>query len=474
MKNRKSPEYLSVVVLAAILVSMATVLLFLSHGELVPVALASTPESGANWSFTGDLSTTRYGHTATLLYNGKVLVVGGAGFTCSGNSCYAAVNSTAELYDPATRTWTSAGNIERRAFHSATLLLDGRVLIAGGTNWGVDIGRREQVKSAELYDPLTGTWQRTANLTAIRGGNTAVLLPSGKVLVTGNLDLDPENLTEGYAAELFDPETEKWSKTGAPTILGQLTLLTTGKVLTVSGDGTELYDPATGSWSGTGKLNTIQWTSTQTALRTGQILVTGTANGVLSYAELYNPETGEWSMTGSPNATRSIWFSGTTTLLADGRVLLAGGYDSTTPVNGEEIFDPTTGTWSFTSRLKTPRSAHTATLLPDGDVLVTGGFDGDYDWVTKFHSSTELFVLTAVPKIISVSVDGKKLFVHGEGFDRGAVILIDGQEQITKNNDESPRTILVGKRAGRRVEPGAKLQVRNSNGLISAEFVFGG
>ena len=472
MKDRKSPEYLSGVVLAAIMVSMATVVLFLSRGDLVAVTHAAPPENGANWSFTGDLSTPRYSHTATLLNNGKVLVVGGGGYPCNGNICYSTVNGTAELYDPATQTWTSAGNIARRAGHSATLLPDGRVLIAGGANWGWDIGRYEYVKSAQLYDPLTGNWQRTANLKGVRGGNAAVLLPTGKVLVIGATDSDSR--TAAYAAVLFDPETEKWSITGAPTISGQLTLLNTGKVLTVSGDLAELYDPATGSWSGTGKLNVIQSPNTQTALGNGQILVTGTASGVLPCAELYDPQTGTWSVTGDPLAIRSIWISRTATLLADGRVLLVGGYDSSTIVKGEELFDPATGSWSFTSRLETPRSVHTATLLRDGDVLVAGGIDGDFDWINKSHRSAELFGLAVVPKIISVSVDGKKLFVHGEGFDRGAVILIDGQEQITKNDDASPRTILVGKRAGRRVEPGVKLQVRNANGLISADFIFSG
>jgi hypothetical protein len=138
------------------LIITSMVLIRMSGAVLVPVVCADAPKVETRWISTGSLSTNRYSHTATLLPSGKVLVVGGGGFPCSGNFCYSTVNGTAELYDPAMETWTDAGNVSRRAVHSATLLPDGRVLIAGGANWGYDIGRFEYVRSAELYDPNTG------------------------------------------------------------------------------------------------------------------------------------------------------------------------------------------------------------------------------------------------------------------------------------------------------------------------------
>src|SRR3989442_4522073 len=147
---------------------------------LGPVKLANAEAVGPSWTNTGNLNTGRDSHTATRLQNGKVLVAGGNGSngTLKG----------AELYDPATGTWSNTGNLNNdRAFHTATLLSNGKVLIAGGFSCAPPPQICADVNSAELYDPATGTWTSTSNLNAARSGHTATLLSNGKVLVAGGL-----------------------------------------------------------------------------------------------------------------------------------------------------------------------------------------------------------------------------------------------------------------------------------------------
>jgi N-acetylneuraminic acid mutarotase len=174
-----------------------------------------------------------------------------------------------------------------------------------------------------------------------------------------------------------------------------------------------LYDSDTGSWNSAGTLNVVRFARTASLLQNGKVLVTGIEENGSSAAELYDPETGVWSITGRPTEVR-----GTATVLSDGRVLLAGGYDSYHPVSGEELYDPATETWSLVAHLRTPRDYHTATLLPDGRVLVAGGMGGDGDVGTIFLDSAELYGPIAIPRIIGASVEGKKLIVVGQNFDR--------------------------------------------------------
>src|SRR5947207_3114499 len=126
---------------------------------------------------TGSLATARGGHTTTLLPNGKVLVAGGYNFT-DGHL------ASAELYDPASGTWTATGSLfTARSSHTATLLSNGKLLVAGGYNGG-----SSSLESAELYDPASGTWMVTGSLAAGRDSHTATLLPNGKVLVAGGFN----------------------------------------------------------------------------------------------------------------------------------------------------------------------------------------------------------------------------------------------------------------------------------------------
>lgn len=321
---------------------------------------------GPRWSLTGNLNTARSGHTATLLTNGKVLVAGGG----NGDSL-----NSAELYDPATGTWSGAGALNTgRGGHIAVLLPNGKVLVAGGvTRTGSSIS---VINSAELYDPATGTWSGTGALNMGRRSHTATLLPNGKVLVTGGLN-DPLLLD---SAELYDPATGIWSLTGnlkTARSNDTATLLHNGKVLVTGGyigaepyflSSTELYDPVTGTWSSADNLNR-RGAETAILLPNGEVLVVE-----YDSAELYDPETERWSVTGNLNISRDAY---TATLLPNGQVLIAGGfnYNDDTPFFTPELYDPATGTWSSAGKLNRGRYHHTATLLANGKVLVVGGLD---------------------------------------------------------------------------------------------------
>jgi hypothetical protein len=331
---------------------------------------------------TGNMIEARTDHTATLLPDGQVLVAGGAGI---GNEALA----TAELYDPSSGTWTPTGNmIEARTGHTATLLRDGTVLVAGGR------GNRPGLRglaSAELYDPRSGTWRSTGNMIEDPDYHTATLLRDGTVLVVGRL------------AELYDPSNGSWRATGN-LIQGRnhyaTTLLANGKVLVAGGGddnslaSAELYDPSGGTWTATGSMSEGRTFITPTLLPGGKVLVAGgwaITNGTvveLASAELYDPASGTWTATGSMTETRGRLPSDT--LLPDGTVLAAGGCCAG---NGylatAELYDPSSGTWTATVSMDEARTGHTATLLRDGTVLLAGGYNVE-DPLTSL-ASAELY-----------------------------------------------------------------------------------
>ena len=367
------------------------------------------PCSGASGVFnnTGSLATARGGHTETLLPNGKVLVAGGVA-----SNLFTTVGS-AELYDPASGTWTATGSLgTARDLHTATLLPNGKVLVAGGDTGGPNASN---LASAELYDPASGTWTATGSLAIARSLHTATLLPNAKVLVAGGF-----NDSSGYlaSAELYDPASGTWIATGGlATARGGHTdtLLPNGKVLVAGGENgsnsssflasAELYDPASGTWSATGSLATARVAHTATLLPNGKVLVAGGINdssGVLASAELYDPASGTWSATGSLATARD---SHTATLLPNGKVLVAGGFnDSLGSLASAELYDPASGTWTATGSLTTVRRIHTATLLPNGQVLVAGGNDG-----SNALASAELYVGQNPSQLLNIATRLKVL-----------------------------------------------------------------
>ena len=326
---------------------------------------------------TGSMYGARYGHTATLLNNGEVLVTGGSagGPPRGGPPGPPTLLATAELFDPTSGTFTGTGSMSIvRIGHTATLLKNGKVLVTGGGPFPVQNGIPPYaLASAELFDPTSGTFTPTTGSMSVgRYGHTATLLNNGTVLVTGG----DNGLGALPTADLFDPTSETFTPTTGNMSVARVghtaTLLSDGRVLITGGGNTaELFDPASETFTPTtGSMETARSYHTATLLDDGKVLVTGgvdSNNQALASAELFDPTTDTFTpTTGTMETVRS---EHTATLLSDGTVLVAGGSGGTTA----ELFDPTSGTFTGTGSMQIARAGHTATLLKDGTVLVTGG-----------------------------------------------------------------------------------------------------
>ncbi|MFY0522205.1 Ig-like domain-containing protein [Archangium gephyra] len=299
----------------------------------------------------------RFLHSATLLPSGKVLVVGGSGGS--------ATDTTSELYDPATNEWTRASALPTGfSNHVAVMLPTGKVLLtAGGT------------MASLLYDPGEFTWGAAPSPATRRQWATGVLLPNGKVLLPGGW------ASGGVAsAELYEPGTNTWSAAGTLSVArhdNSVTVLRSGKVLVVggwdsTGTGTravDVFDPITGTWTAAAPTLQPHADHTATLLPDGKVLLAGgVTGGVANRSELYDPDTDTWRytkgvMTGGRSAHPAM-------LLPTGKVLVAGGSG---PVATAELYDPATETWSATGSMGTGRAAHKLALLPNGKVLTAGG-----------------------------------------------------------------------------------------------------
>jgi N-acetylneuraminic acid mutarotase len=304
-------------------------------GGLNPVASAELYEpSSGSWTATGNMNGIRSGHTATLLPDGKVLAAGGADRIGFGGASVNALAS-AELYDPSSGSWTATGSMQEvRSHHTATLLPDGKVLVVGGSGSRSGSGTGyDALSTAELYDPASGSWTATGNLNEARTYHTATLLPDGSVLVVGGLNSAGSSLA---SAELYDPSSGSWTVTGQlidARVNHTATLLPDGKVLVVGGNPTpespaflasaELYDPNSGSWTATGGMIEARQGHLAALLRDGTVLVAGGSGGPLASAERYDPSIGSWIATASMLESRT---ASTATVLRDGTVLVAGGY----------------------------------------------------------------------------------------------------------------------------------------------------
>jgi hypothetical protein len=306
-------------------------------------------------------------HTATLLGDGRVLLAGG-------HDLFAGVTPTSELYDPASDTTTQTGSMNvRRQNHTATLLPDGRVLVTGGID-----ATGASLSSAEVYDPATGVWTPVGSMSSARAYHTATMVGS-LVLVAGgyNSTAIPRELQN---AELFDPATDTFAATGM--MIGAryqhtATLLPDNRVLVAGGrspssfgvTAAETFDPASGTWSATGAMAHARLSHTATLLSTNEVLVAGGAPifGSENTAELYDYTLGTWRPAGNMHVPRT---SHTATLLIDGRVLLAG---SSSGPNSAEVYDPATNAFTIDRNLAQSRTSHTATRLGSGHILLAGG-----------------------------------------------------------------------------------------------------
>ncbi len=325
------------------------------------------------FNFTGSMRNSRLAHTATLLPNGHVLIVGGGEGPDLIDGFF--VVAEAELFDPSTGTFVSAGTVPRD-LHTATLLVNGKVLFTGGeTGWTGTPPFPIVTRSAEVYDPATGPFQPTGDMATERESHTATLLNDGRVLVAGGARLQGTSWETLQKAEIYDPASGTFLPTGdmvKPRIFHTATLLSNGKVLATGGYSggvtAELYDPVTGSFAPTGNMSVARSFHTATLLANGKVLLVGGAT-----AELYDPLTGLFTSVGPVRTARNTH---TATLLPNGTVLIAGGAggESWAPTTATaEIFDPATASFLPAGSMGNGRLWHTATLLPDGSVLIIGG-----------------------------------------------------------------------------------------------------
>jgi hypothetical protein len=347
--------------------------------------LSSIAVADEGWTLTGRLLEARTSHTATLLADGRVLVAGGSGGL--------ALLATAEVYDPAMRAWAAVGPMTMpRIYHTATLLPDGRVLVTGGLAQAEN-GWWSTTSSAEVFDPATATWAATDNLTTARYLHTATALLDGTVLVAGGSYPGADGTDP---AELYDPATGTWSKTAAlfiPSFGHTATLLPDGAVLVVGGAAddefywsaglTKLYLPAEHAWVERVLPALPRTSHTATLLATGRVLVTGGV-GLLpccpdtGRVEMFDEGNHQWSAVSELAHKRT---GHSATLLPSGELLVAGGRGwmglrmgvHLLVIGESETYSEATGQWRPTGAMNEARAGHTATLLRDGSVLVAGG-----------------------------------------------------------------------------------------------------
>jgi hypothetical protein len=350
------------------------------------IAMLLAAQSGGGFKPAGKMTSYRVGQTSTALPNGKILIVGGrdnvtpVGFP---TDCEPYTNlASTELYDPSTGTFTASGSMTQpRVGHTATLLANGKVLIVGG-----DAENRSEFNdcvsllgsaSAELYDASTGRFTTIGIVDGMRWEHTATLLRDGRVLIVG----------PGQQAKIYNPQTQPFFPSGlmqSPRWGHTATLLNDGKVLVTGGfnpdectnlDTAELFDPSTGFFTPVGNMSTNRYAHSAVLLPNGKVLITGGSNNIrtVDSAEVYDPATRTFAPAGKMTRSRS---GHSMTFLPSGELLIAGGDATGRP--SAELYNPADGTFSATTSMDSYRSAHTANLLSNGMVLMTGGGAGTY------------------------------------------------------------------------------------------------
>jgi hypothetical protein len=325
----------------------------------------------------GAMIDARFNHTATLLNDGRVLVTGG-------HEKQGSMLSTAEIYDPASGQFTATGQMTtKRVGHSATLLPNGKVLIAGGSDSEFFFGA---LSSAELYDPIAGTFTPAGEMTAKRLAHKATLLKNGKVLITGG---QSEGWANHNSSEIYDPEKDTFTpaaRMNEKRADHTATLLADGRVLITGGSDArhapiqisstaEIYDPVKNIFSTTKEMSVVRFKHSAELLPDGKVIIIGGSNvmmwgGRYASAEIFDPATGQFTTTGKLNTAR-YKIRDAVVLLHSGKILVAGGGQA-------EIYDPTTGLFgAVKGGMGTTRYYATATLLTHGEVLIVGGYSAE-------------------------------------------------------------------------------------------------
>src|ERR1700733_8008257 len=314
------------------------------------------------------LNTSRYQHSATLLNNGQVLMAGGVNCPTAGSCTY--LNS-AELYDPVAGNSTPTGSLATARSAPAVLLTNGEVLITGGSTCNAS-GKCSSLRSAEIYDPVAGTFASAGNMEIARDGHTMTLLPDGKVLIAGG---ETCTASGGFGSDgrpvgqpLFD---------GARLVYASFTPVA-GSVSCSARGSAEIYDPVAGGFSyTTGSLNVARYDAAAALLADGRVLIVGGSNesNPLATAEIFTESTG--SFIEVPTGLETARSSPVATLMNNGLVLVTGGSTCEAPIcptSTAELYDPTANAFQYTSgAMNVPRVWHTADLLTNGQVVLAGG-----------------------------------------------------------------------------------------------------
>lgn len=289
-------------------------------------------------------------HVAVPLSDNRVLLIGGVDGA-------GVVTATCELYDPATNNFVATGNLGTpRVLHAACRLADGRVMVAGGTSSLVDqtTAITNTLNTVEFYNPATGAWTSGPAIGGKRLGPALTRLSNNQVMVSGGVEIGfllgfPISAISTTAVQRWNPATNTWT------------------------NGPAMAQGRAGH----------QWS--QVTLNDGRVLMTGgilvpsllgAANAApIAGAEVYNPTTNSWA-TYNMTAARALH---TATKLADGRIAVCGGAQGTftapVSIDGVEVFNPATNSWSLLAPLSAPRGGHSAELLPDGTLVLFGGQD---------------------------------------------------------------------------------------------------
>jgi hypothetical protein len=346
-----------------------------SHG---PSLSANPTVQHGVFMLTGSTHESEAQGAATLLKDGRVLLVGGS-------------PGAAEIYDPTSGELTTTGSLPRETLEpKAVTLADGKVLVVGASSLydPADTG-------AALYDPASGKF-RALRPQVDRADAAVAVLSDGRVLIAGGADVRKSD-ESAASAEIYDPATGKFTATGSmrlARVFATATTLSDGRVLIAGGGrhdpkadtftdsaSAEVYDPVSGKFGRVGDMTTPREVHTATLLPDGRVLVAGgfrqaqddLEGGYLASAEVFDPATGSFSATQPMLIDRGEHVA---VLLPNGKVLLAGGASEE---NGDfgletaELFDPATSRFTVTGSMHFPRAYFTATLLASGDVLIAGG-----------------------------------------------------------------------------------------------------
>src|SRR5207245_2479647 len=297
---------------------------------LAPLCACGASSLKTGFNVTGGMEVNRFGHTATLLNDGRVLFTGGT--DDSGQS-----TATAEVYDPVTSRFHLVWSMTSpREGHVATLLKSGRVVVVGGS---LNSSTSCILNRAELYDPTTDTFTATRSMLTGRTGAAATLLADGRVLLTGGIGPTP-------TADAIDS--------------------------------TEIYDPAAQTFLSAAHMTTVRVNHVATLLTSGEVLVAGGRTSIFSEtssAEIYDPTANTFTAVGPMSDRRC--FLPSPINLPSGEVLVIGGativFAEVANTDTSDIYDPNTHNFTPSVNMLSSRNSHSATLLQDGRILVTGG-----------------------------------------------------------------------------------------------------